>query len=202
MFAGRPFPFALLVSGSFPFSQLVLGAFPFPSPHPPNLLSNFSWAYRYIYISIYLYVFIYLHICTYMSIHLYIDISAYSYIYITTYLSVSLYLYTRICTSNVCVCVCPILRRGVQKSRMPALHWHGIGTRGSTMVSLKEVKRKQYKQIHVWRLRKVMVGHEHMLNPSELFICRFIYAHTAPSNSRIVIMCSEAIPAMGATQRS
>ena len=65
--AGRPFPFSLLarvsrgafplwarvVLGSFPFSLLVPGAFPFPFPHPPNLLSNFSWAYR-----VYIYVYI------------------------------------------------------------------------------------------------------------------------------------------------
>ena len=37
------FPFGL---GSFPFPLLVLGAFPFPFPPPPNILSNFSWAYR------------------------------------------------------------------------------------------------------------------------------------------------------------
>ena len=49
MFAGCHFPFSLLVSGSFPFSLLVLGAFPFPFSQPPNLLSNFSWAYRYMY---------------------------------------------------------------------------------------------------------------------------------------------------------
>ena len=61
---GRPFPFSLLlglgrgafpllarvVPGSFPFSLLGPGAFPFPFPHPPNLLSNFSWAYRYLYL--------------------------------------------------------------------------------------------------------------------------------------------------------
>ena len=53
-----PFPFWLglvvglflfwswVVLGSFPFSLLGLGAFPFPFLHPPNLLSNFSWAYR------------------------------------------------------------------------------------------------------------------------------------------------------------
>ena len=42
-----PFPFPSLPRGAFPFpfggDELSL----FPSPNRPNLLSNFSWAYRY-----------------------------------------------------------------------------------------------------------------------------------------------------------
>ena len=45
MCVGRTFPVSLFGPWNFPFSLLVLGAF--PSPHPPNLFSNFSWAYRY-----------------------------------------------------------------------------------------------------------------------------------------------------------
>ena len=36
--------------GAFPFPFWARGAFPFPFPHPPNLLSTFNWAYRYIYL--------------------------------------------------------------------------------------------------------------------------------------------------------
>ena len=42
-----PFPFSLYGPGSFPFSLLERRSFPSPFPHPPNFLSNFSWAYRY-----------------------------------------------------------------------------------------------------------------------------------------------------------
>ena len=41
------FPFPFLARGAFPFPFLLWGAFPFPFPRPPNLLYNFSWAYRY-----------------------------------------------------------------------------------------------------------------------------------------------------------
>ena len=42
------FPFPVLPGGAFPFPFWTWGAFPFPFPHLPNLLSNFSWAYRYM----------------------------------------------------------------------------------------------------------------------------------------------------------
>ena len=50
------FPFR---SPSFPFSLFGATSFAFSlPPHPPSLLSNFSWAYRSKYIVIYLYIYI------------------------------------------------------------------------------------------------------------------------------------------------
>ena len=42
---GRSFLFSLLAVGSFPFLLFISTSFYFSLPHPPNLLSNFSWAY-------------------------------------------------------------------------------------------------------------------------------------------------------------
>ena len=56
---GRPFPFP---SGSRELSPSPFGGDElsrFLSPHPPNILSNFSWAYRCIYIYIYIYIYIF-----------------------------------------------------------------------------------------------------------------------------------------------
>ena len=63
---GCAFPFSLLpglgrgafpllarvVPGNFPFSLLGPGAFPFHFPHPPNLLSNFTWGRIFVIVDI------------------------------------------------------------------------------------------------------------------------------------------------------